>query len=204
VILPESALSVVLITFNGIPSVAMRSLDRYNATMSSGVRRFFVADLNAKGEVLSETEYRYEQLEQIPGASELIIHLSTVLWRSPDELETLPRSDRQHVKMRWRCCGKGAGILVIWVHDQLASFSLLASGLDKDADALTFGAYQSKLLQELRDTGYEPAFDLMHLEHRPLIATINFHSPPEPVDQMWVALMDRCFAAAYFRQCGLA
>jgi hypothetical protein len=59
-------------------------------------------------------------------------------------------------------------------------------------------------LQELHDTGYEPAFDLVSLDQRPLVATINILSPPEPIDQMTIALADRCFAASYFRYHGLA
>jgi hypothetical protein len=60
------------------------------------------------------------------------------------------------------------------------------------------------LLREWRDTGFEPAFGLMDLKQRPLVATINFRSPTAPGDQLLTALTDRCFAAAYFRMQGLA
>ena len=82
---------------------------------------------------------------------------------------------------------------------ELMSLSLLASGLDADADTITLNAFQSHLLRELRDTRFEPAFDLTNLLERPLVATINFRSPELPADQQVVALVDRCFAAAYFR-----
>ena len=88
--------------------------------------------------------------------------------------------------------------------EDLASLSLLCSGLDEQADALTLKAYQQHLMVELRDTGYEPAFGLMELRHRPLVATIPFFAPPDPTDQLLVALADRCFAAAYFRYLSLA
>src|SRR3982750_4536439 len=52
------------------------------------IRRFFVADLNAKGELRAEAEYRYEQLEQVPGAADLISTFSAAVWRSPEEFET--------------------------------------------------------------------------------------------------------------------
>jgi hypothetical protein len=81
--------------------------------------------------------------------------------------------------------------------------SLLASGIDPEADRLTLDAFQKHLLRELRDTGFEPAFALMDLKQRPLVATINFKSPTEPADQLLTALADRCFAAAYFRKLGL-
>ena len=63
---------------------------------------------------------------------------------------------------------------------------------------------QRHLLAELHDTGLEPAFDLINIPTRPLVATINFRSPPDQRDQVIVALADRCFAASYFRYHGLA
>ena len=65
-------------------------------------------------------------------------------------------------------------------------------------------AFQRHLLTELRDTGYEPAFALLDLHQRPLVATVAFASPPDPQRQLLVALADRCFAAAYFRYLQLA
>ena len=59
-------------------------------------------------------------------------------------------------------------------------------------------------MSELRDTGYEPALDLLNLKQRPLIATVALWSPADPTDQLLVALADRCFAAAYFRYLSLA
>ncbi|HEY0010028.1 MAG TPA: hypothetical protein VGB55_14975, partial [Tepidisphaeraceae bacterium] len=81
----------------------------------------------------------------------------------------------------------------------LASLSLLASGRDAEADAITLGAFQRHLLSELRDTEYEPGFGLLEIADRPLLATINLWSPPDERDRMTCALADRCFAAAYFR-----
>ena len=60
------------------------------------------------------------------------------------------------------------------------------------------------LVRELHGTPYEPAFTLLDLKDRPLIATFNFRSPPTAEAQTLAALLDRCFAAAYFRRLGLA
>ena len=65
-------------------------------------------------------------------------------------------------------------------------------------------AFQRHLLLGLHDTGYEPAFALMDLSERPLVATINFAVPHPPADRIVLALADRCFGAAYFRYHGLA
>lgn len=167
-------------------------------------RRFFVADLNAQGELRAEVEYRYEQLEQVPGAADLISTFSAAVWRSPQEFETPLLPGNRRLTLRWRASAATAGIATVRNGDDLASVSLLCSGLDEQADALTLGAYQQHLLAELRDTGYEPAFDLMELRQRPLVATVAFLAPPEKGDQLLVALADRCFAAAFFRYLSLA
>jgi hypothetical protein len=86
----------------------------------------------------------------------------------------------------------------------LISLTLICSGLSDDQDRITLQAFQTHLLRELHDTGFEPAFALMQLEERPLAATINFQTPIDVADQHLSALADRCFAASYFRRQGLA
>src|SRR2546428_8254651 len=168
-------------------------------------RRFFVADLNAKGELRSEdTEYRYEQLEQVPGAADLISTFSAAVWRSPEGFDAPTHPRNRRLTLRWRASAPTTGIATVRNGAELASLSLLCSGLDDTADAITLKAYQQHLLAELRDTGYEPAFGLMELKRRPLVATVEFVAPPDPTDQLLVALADRCFAAACFRFLSLA
>jgi hypothetical protein len=167
------------------------------------MRTFHVADLNARGELLAQQAYRYDHLEQLPGAADLITSFATLLWRNPEEFEaTLPTS--RGVRVRWRASSPTSGILSLRCDEELASVSLLACGISADADRLTFDAFQRHLLRELHDTPTEPAFALMDLHARPLIATINFLSPPGELDRLVIALADRCFAAAYFRTKDLA
>src|SRR5437870_7714748 len=71
------------------------------ARYSGPMRRYFVADLNARGEVRAVEEYHYEQLEQIPGAGDLIVHFATLLWRTPEEFETPLPQGRSHLTFRW-------------------------------------------------------------------------------------------------------
>jgi hypothetical protein len=164
---------------------------------------FVVADLNVQGELQLQETYAYEQLELIPGASDLIAHFAASIWSTPEEFEIKVPGARSALRMRWRSSADTSGIATLRSDDQLASLSLLASGIDPEADRLTLDAFQKHLLRELRDTGFEPAFALMDLKQRPLVATINFKSPTEPADQLLTALADRCFAAAYFRKLGL-
>jgi hypothetical protein len=163
---------------------------------------FFVADLNAKGELHSQEKYLYDQLQLIPGAADLIAQFSTAIWRSPEEFDI--HLVTSGIKFRWFACAPTAGIATIRSGENLASLSLLCTGLNEDADRLTLDAFQKHLLAELRDTGYEPAFALMDLKDRPLVATINFRDPNTQQDQLIAALADRCFAASYFRYHGLA
>lgn len=167
-------------------------------------RRFFVADLNVKGELRAEVEYRYEQLEQVPGAPDLISAFSAAVWRSPEEFDVPLRAGNSRLTLRWRAAAPTAGIATVRNGEELATISLLCSGLDENADSVTLRAYQQHLLAELRDTGYEPAFGLMELRQRPVVATMTFFAPPDPTDQLLVALADRCFAAAFFRYLSLA
>jgi hypothetical protein len=167
------------------------------------MRRFFVADLNVRGELELKAEYRYDQLQQLPGAAELITGLATALYRDPNGFEAaLPSAGG--VTFRWTPSAATAGIAIVRAAGALASLSLLASGLDGEADSITLGAFQRHLLHALHDTGYEPAFALMDLSERPLVATINFVAPHSARDRLVLALADRCFGAAYFRYHGLA
>ena len=85
------------------------------------------------------------------------------------------------------------------LNGELAAFSLFVTGKEPEADRITLETFQRHLLRELRDTGFEPAFGLLGLTERPLVATINFAPPVEKADKIHVALADRCFAASYFR-----
>lgn len=166
---------------------------------------FFVADLDARGDLQLKAEYRYAALEQIPGAAELIGRLAGLVWRSPDAFEEPLLPGESDLTCRWRASSPSAGIATLRSDGRLLSLSLLACGLAAEQDALTLRAFQSHLLRELHDTGVEPSFDLLGLHERPLVATINFEPPAGPAyAQRAAALVDRCFAAAYFRYHGLA
>lgn len=164
---------------------------------------FLVADLNVKGEFQFRQKYSYQALERIPGAGDLIVSCSTALWQNPELFEIpLTRSHGRTI-LRWSASARTAGIMTIRHDDDLMSLSLLACGIEPQSDAITIRAFQDRLVRELHDTGVEPAFMLLDLDERPLVATINFRSPPSSDDQRAVALADRCFAAAYFRYQGL-
>jgi hypothetical protein len=167
------------------------------------MRRYFVADLTVRGDLRAKAEYRYEQLEQIPGAETLITHFATHAYRSPQEFETkLPLGCNRHY--RWRASADTAGIGTLREGDDLVSLALLASGINPEADRLTLDAFQKHLLRELHGTPFEPAFGLAEATERPLVAIVPFAVPATPDDQVVVALADRCFAAAYFRTLNLA
>ena len=77
------------------------------------MRRFFVADLNLRGDLQATAEYRYEQLEQIPGAAELIVHFATHLYRHPEEFEVPLNRHKEHLIYRWRASAETAGITTL-------------------------------------------------------------------------------------------
>jgi hypothetical protein len=172
---------------------------------------FLMADLDARGDLRFKADYRYDVLERVPGAADLLGRLSGLLWRSPDAFEEpisvgLPdvADEGPGVTVRWRASAPSAGILTLRLAGRLLSVTLLACGLSAEQDEITLRAFQSHLLRELHDTGVEPSFDLLALAERPLAATINFAPPDDPAANRLTALADRCFAAAYFRYHGLA
>jgi len=165
---------------------------------------FLVADLNVRGELQMRQLYSYATLEQIPGASDLIARSSTALWRDPAHFEIPLTIAPARLTLRWSAVADTAGIATIRFDGELMSLSLLAAGIDSAADKITLNAFQTHLLRELHDTGFEPAFALMDLPERPLVATINFRSPEQIEAQRIVALADRCMAACYFRYHKLA
>jgi hypothetical protein len=166
---------------------------------------FCIADLNARGELQLKAEYRYSDLDPIPGAGDLIGHFSGELYRSPDEFEGPIPLANCSLTFRWRAASPTSGIGTLRDGEgKLVSVSLLASGVTESTDTVTLATFQRHLLRELRDTGYEPAFALVELTERPLAATFNFTSPQGEVDRLVAALADRCFAASYFRYQGLA
>ena len=166
---------------------------------------FTVADLNTRGELQLKQTYGYAQLEQIPGAADLIGIFSGNLYRTPEEFETkLPPEGPTSLSFRWRCSSPTAGVASVRWGDRLASVSLIVSGISPEADRMTLEIFQKHLLRELHDTGVEPSFALLELTERPLVATLNFASPVQPNEQVIVALADRCFAAAFFRYHRLA
>ena len=169
------------------------------------MRRFYVADLDARGELSGLAEYRYELLEQLPGATDLIgecLPGCPVEEQRPIRMVLLQSPGR--LTLRWLASAPTAGIGTIRDQSKLISLSLLASGINPDADRLTLAAFQQHQLRELHDTGAEPAFHLLEIPQRPLVATINFADPSEPVDRALAALLDRCLVASYFRFLGLA
>jgi hypothetical protein len=167
-------------------------------------KNFCVADLNAQGELQAKAPYTYGDLERIPGAADVITEMAAHLWRTPEEFEAPLLPGQKALTVRWRAIAPTAGVATVRCDGNLASVSLLASGLNTEADQITLHAFQRHLLTELRDTGYEPAFALLDIQERPLVATVPFQSPAEPAQQLLVALADRCFAAAYFRYLQLA
>jgi len=165
---------------------------------------FYVADLNTQGELRQITEYDYVTLEKIPGASDLIPRFSAEIWKTPDEIE-IPLSNMRQATLRWRSTAPTAGIATVRRADtQLVSVSLLAAGQDPNADTTTLDVLQKHLVRELRQTPFEPAFDLLEIKQRPLLATMTFAATSPSNEQNLEALSDRCFAAAYFRYLGLA
>src|SRR5215208_4381343 len=120
-------------------ALTARDRRRYNAPVNTSPGRgpFFVADLDVRGELQLLAEYRYEHLEQVPGAAELIGQFSSWLWQSPQEFEgvlnELPLAlggaagggdAPLGLSFRWRSSSDSSGIATVRWRGELASLSL--------------------------------------------------------------------------------
>jgi hypothetical protein len=168
------------------------------------MKGFTAIDLTLQCEVRLQARYEYGLLEQINGASELIAECSTELWRAPEAFEKPLDGTSSRLSLRWMATAASAGVLVARDGMKTLALSLLASGIDREADRVTLETFHKHVVRLLHDTGFEPAFDLLGLSQRPLLATIGFYLPENPADRQIFALADRCFAAAYFRRLALA
>lgn len=164
---------------------------------------FWIADLKGNGELQLKACYSYSLLMQIPNCAELIGQLSGALWATPEAfiqtLTPLPES----LTIRWQATADSAGLMSIRNGETLVSISVLASGKNDEFDSSTLGALQSHLTSALHGTEHEPAFSLVELTERPLVATINLASPVGDLPKQMAAVADRCFAASYFRYLGV-
>jgi hypothetical protein len=164
---------------------------------------FTIADLNARGDLQLKAEYRYADLEQVPGRR-------SSSGSSPGSSGSRPTSSRRRSRSTDDALVPLAVVVPEFRHRDPArgrragGGELLASGVNENTDTVTLETFQRHLLRELHDTGFEPAFALVQLTERPLSATFNFKSPDAHVDRLVAALADRCFAAAFFRFQGLA
>src|SRR5689334_7216272 len=117
------------------------------------VKGFNVVDLTAQCEVQLKAVYRYELLEQLPGAAEQIGTFAGEIWRAPENFELLIEGALNAMMLRWTALADSAGIASIRDKNQPLSLSLLVSGLDAEADRITLEAFQDHVVQQLRDTG---------------------------------------------------
>lgn len=176
--------------------------DEVNRSSSNPAGTFHVADFGPAGDLRSNQPYTYALTEKLPGCPELLGTLSMHLYRTPESFETaLDLTDR--LTLRFLAPAPTAGLGTLRCDGQLISLSLLATGIDPQADDVTLNALQKHLLRELRDTPHEPAFSLLSIPQRPLLATLVFADPPTPRGQHLAAITDRCLAASFFRYHGL-
>lgn len=167
-------------------------------------RTFWVADLRPAGDVHDCQPYTYALLERVPGCIEVIASLSAELYRNPDEFEVRLTDD-----LSLRVSRPAATAAIATLRERkgdkgVVGVSLLLTGLDTTADAITIDALQKRVVRELRDTPHEPAFGLMTIKERPLVATLALGDPPPGPSRVMAAIADRCLAAAFFRYHRLA
>src|SRR5438045_7945053 len=87
------------------------------ASGSIQMKNFYVADLNAKGELKDVAPYTYADLEQIPGAADVITEMSTHLYRLPDEFQAPLLMGWKDLTLRWKAVAPTAAIPTVRFDD---------------------------------------------------------------------------------------
>ncbi len=159
--------------------------------------QFHVADFTAAGELICSERYTYAALEGIPGAGELLGLFAGCLWHSPASFEA--RLPDCGLVARWRQTGGKSGIATFYgPRGNVLQMSVILGGEEMDGAQLEI--VQDHLVASLRETGFEPAFDLLRRPERPLLASIALEAPSEPAARWAFGIADRCLAAAVFRK----
>jgi len=160
---------------------------------------YWIADLEANGDLRAIAPYVYQHLEQLPQCAELIGICAGAIWKDPESFEINLPTDPRGLELRWHATATTSGLMSLRWKTELCSITVLAGGQNDEQERSTIAVLQQKLIHELHGTPHEAAFSLIDLHQRPLAATINIRvSPPSTVAPI-IALADRCFAAAYFR-----
>ena len=154
---------------------------------------FIVADLNVRGELQLKASYEYEQLEQVPGAADLIAHPSSE--KSGKALRNGGSPDCGLAKPTCICAGDPPPPPPAWRRLQRRRPGFAEAGRLRDrrrGGSDHPGRRSSGIFcASCATPAMKPAFGLMDLKERPLVATINFRSPSDPTDQL-----DSCWPTA--------
>jgi hypothetical protein len=107
----------------------------------------------------------------------------------------LPVRGLAHLELQWTSYGTAA-MATFWARAPVTT-SALAAGLDAGEDRDVLQALQSLILHFHGDSPLEPAFDVLAIPDRPLLATVPIPAPPTP-DMGIIADAETCLAAAFF------
>jgi hypothetical protein len=120
-------------------------------------------------------------------------------WHGDDFRERLPVPGLEHVELKWTREGSGA-LATFWSRNVPVTTSALAPGLDADDALAVLESVQQLVLQFHGDSPEEPAFDLLAVAERPLLATLPIPVPALALspDMGVIADAETCLAAAFF------
>ncbi len=131
----------------------------------------------------------------VPGAVEVF---RSMLDRHGDNFrEPLPIPAFAHIGLSWTRQGTAA-VASFWARGDPVTTSALAPGLDAGDDHAALDGIQSLVLHFHGDSPSEPAFDLLTIADRPLLATVPIPVPSNRADMAIIADMETCLAAAFF------
>lgn len=125
-----------------------------------------------------------------------LLRMSFNVSRSSDE----SRSEETVVLTgRWKRAGNQAEAVLSLQDNPVATLALAADPYDGTVPTV-LRLLQNRVLEVVRGTAFEPAFDLLHLDGRPLLATVYWPAAAQGTRAERDTLVEvpRLIAAAYF------
>jgi hypothetical protein len=143
------------------------------------------------------SQRQHESTALVRGAVEVfryMLETGTANFRRP-----MAHKDFTRIQLQWTQETWSAAVATFWVGQIPLTTSALASGRDAAADQEVLRAAQGLVLKFFGDSPVEPAFDLLRIEERPVIASVVLPVPLSLHEDLGlVADMETCLAAAFF------
>lgn len=108
----------------------------------------------------------------------------------------LPVRGLKHIELQWTQEGTAA-LATFWSHGEPITMSAIVPGLVAEDDRQVLAMLQQLVMELHGNSPLEPAFDVLKIADRPLLATLLIPRPFPHRDTAVIADAETCLAAAF-------